>query len=78
MEQKLDMPGRRVVVQCCLCRRVATDNGKWGLSNPAFPDPSVVYSHGYCPECFARVCAEMALDMVGAERPVAQAMAVHA
>jgi hypothetical protein len=40
---------RKVVVVCCVCKRVRDTHGRWVRRNPL--SPAVVCSHTYCPQC---------------------------
>jgi len=44
---------------CCSCKKIREEEGRWKPFETYFQERTrLMFSHGYCPECFAVVCAQ--------------------
>lgn len=59
------MDGKPIAVQCCMCKRMKTKKGGWGLL-PIPPDCYI--SHTYCETCADIAIAQMRRELVSHDR----------
>ncbi|MHC4883514.1 MAG: hypothetical protein ACYTGH_00365 [Planctomycetota bacterium] len=57
-------PTRRIVVTCCVCKRVRSRTGRW-YRRRSVPDESL-RSHTYCPRCEQQARTEL-LNLFGGQ-----------
>lgn len=64
------MQKNNLIMKCCVCKRVKTDNGWHYQFVPLETDESV--SHGYCPACYRKALAKIEAMVVGNELQLAR------
>ena len=49
---------------CAFCKRARDDTGYWKqIESYLRRHPNASFSHGYCPECAAKVCKEFGIGL---------------
>ena len=46
-----------ILVKCCVCHRIREGN-EW-TGRIVEEDAGTIFSHGYCPECLDKACADL-------------------